>query len=113
MKLNLSITPDLADDWRPVIEHHFNLTLSPLVASVVSPKVAFFAVEERGDLQYRCELQAKLMNGNAIELASQHRDGRTAIGSVFLRARRDVARRRRTQNFPGPVSRRDAPAPLP
>ena len=113
MKLNLSIAPDLAESWRPVIEHHFNLTLSPLMASVSSPKVNFHAVEERGSLQFRCELTAKLSNGAPIALSSQHPDGRTAIGSVFLRARRDVTRRRRTLKGPTPISRRDAPAPLP
>ena len=112
MKLNLSIAPDLAETWRPLIEHQFNLTLSPLVASLLSPKITFTAFEERGSLQYRCELTAKLINGTPLELSSQHPDGRTAIGSVFLRARRDVTRRRRTLSRPAKVSRRAAPAQL-
>jgi ribosome-associated translation inhibitor RaiA len=113
MKLKLSIPKELADSWRPVIEHHFNLTLSPLVASVLNPKVIFLAVNEQGNRQYRCELTAKLSNGTLIELTSQHPDGKTAIGSVFLRARRDVTRRRRTLGAPVQLNRRDAPAPLP
>ena len=113
MKLNLSIAPDLAQPWQPVIEHQFNLTLSPLAASLLSPKVSFRAIEARGGLEYRCELTAKLSNGTPIELASQHPDGSTAIATVFLRARRDVARRRRSLRHPAGISRRGAPAPLP
>ncbi len=113
MKFNLTIAPELADTWRPVIEHHFNLTLSPLVASVINPKIVFSAIEERGSLQYRCELNAQLTNGTVLELSSQHPDGRTAIGSVLLRARRDVARRRRSLNGSAQINRRAAPAPLP
>ncbi len=113
MKLNLSIAPELAEVWQPVIEHHFNLTLSPLVASVMNPKVTFSAIEERGSLQYRCELAAKLANGEQLDLSSQHADGTTAIVSVLLRARRDVTRRRRSLSGPVQISRRAAPAPLP
>ena len=113
MKFTLSIEPDLAEQWRPEIEHHFNLTLSPLVASVINPKIAFSEVEESGGRQYRCELSAKLSNGFPLELASQHRDGKTAIGGVFLRARRDVTRRRRSLSDRTQLNRRAAPAPLP
>ena len=113
MKFTLSIEPDLAEQWRPEIEHHFNLTISPLVASVANPKIIFSEVEEKGSRQYRCELSAKLSNGFPLELASQHPDGKTAIGSVFLRARRDVTRRRRSLNGRAQISRRAAPAPLP
>ena len=113
MKLNLSIAPELAETWRPVIDHHFNLTLSPLVASVLNPKMTFCAVDERGARQYRCELIAKLSNGRPLALSSQHPDGKTAIGSVFLRARRDVTRRRRAMGGSVEISRRAAPAPLP
>jgi hypothetical protein len=110
MKLNLSIASDLEKNWRPLIEHQFNLTLAPLAASLLNPKITFTEFEERGTRQYRCELTAKLMNGMPLGLSSQHPDGRTAVGSVFLRARRDVTRRRRSLSWPAKVSRRAAPA---
>lgn len=113
MKFNLSIAEELDDAWRPIIEHQFNLTLSPLAASLIGPKVTFEAIEERHGLEYRCALKARLSNGTALELSSRHPEGRTAICSVFMRARRDVTRRRRSRSGPVQISRRAAPSPLP
>ena len=113
MKLNISMDDDLDRTWRSTIEHQFNLTLSPLANSLLGPKITFERIEDRYGIEYRCELKARLPNGTSLELSSRHRDGRTAICSVFMRARRDVARRRRTPQSPQPLSRRVAPAPLP
>lgn len=112
MKLSLNIEPELAALWQPVIEHQCNLTLAPMVASVSNPKVNFTAVEANGERLYRCAFSANLMNGTKLKLVSEHADGRTAIGSVFLRARRDVARRRRALDGSYDF-RRAAPSPPP
>ena len=112
MKLILNIEPDLAALWQPVIEHQCNLTLAPMVASLSNPKVSFTAVTVNGQRLYRCELSANLINGPKINLTSEQADGRAAIGSVFLRARRDVARRRRALSASYDFNRRAAPAPL-
>ena len=113
MNFNLAIPTELVEDWKPVIEHQFNLTLSPLVASLGTPRVDFQLIEEKEGPQYRCVLRARLRNGTPIELTGQHPDGRTAVSSVFHRARRQVTRRRRSLNRQIGISRRDAPAPLP
>jgi len=112
MKFNLYINDELAETWRPTIEHQFNLTLSPLVATLLTPKITFETIEDRHGLAFRCTLKARLANGSHIDLSSRHPDGRTAICSVFLRTRRDVARRRRSLSGPMPISRRAAPSPL-
>ena len=111
MKLTLNIESELAALWEPVIEHQCNLTLAPMVASVSNPKVNFKAVTVNGERLYRCGFSASLVNGTKINLASEQADGRAAIGSVFLRARRDVARRRRALSAPYDFSRRVAPSP--
>ncbi len=113
MNFNLAIPSELVDDWKPVIEHQFNLTLSPLVSVLGAPRVDFRLIEEKEGPQYRCMLRARLRNGTPVELTGQHPDGRTAISGVFHRARRQVARRRRELGGPDRISRRDAPAPLP
>ena len=114
MNFNLTIPTELVEDWKPVIEHQFNLTLSPLVAaSLGTPRVDFQLVEEKEGPHYRCVLRARLRNGTPVDLSGQHPDGRTAISSVFHRARRQVTRRRRSLNSPAGIRRRDAPAPLP
>ena len=95
MSFRHSIDPSLRDSWLPLIEYHYDLTLSPLRRLLRSTHVRFEEVLDNQRTCYRFEVSAKSVAGEPLFFSGQHTDGKVVIADVFSRARRDVSRRRR------------------
>ena len=94
--LKISVECEPSTNWRESIEQKSDYVLSSLMGDLRQAHLTFAPVctNEAGGMRYRCELEAKLVNGGWERVTSEHPDGLTAIEGAIFRFRRAVVRQR-------------------
>jgi hypothetical protein len=94
--LRVQVPEEISPEWRPIIEHQVNLTLSPVRATLSSLRIDFQPIpsNRNGSIAYRCELRGRASNGRTYSVSAQHSDGHTAIIDTLTRAKRTIVRER-------------------
>ncbi len=101
--VQLKIQDNLEAEWRPVLEHELNFSLSPVQSRFKHLRIHFVGVLRPAGhgAGYRCVLVGRGHGGETYHTEADSSDGRMAIQDALLRARRAVTRRRRLGPYAG------------
>jgi ribosome-associated translation inhibitor RaiA len=94
--LKITVECEPSASWRESIEQKSDYILSSLMGDLREAHLTFASVSTSGvgGQRFRCELKAKLVDGEWERVTSEHPDGMAAIEGAIFRFRRAVIRQR-------------------